>query len=107
MAPVKPALIVHLTTSLGGVFAVVGGFVMPDARVVAAGGLALVVGGVAAFGSGRTLTPGGWAAPNDLAAITDPAMRAAAERAVAFLVGSLLVLVGGLLFAASVVRALG
>jgi len=104
---VNPALLLHLAASLGGVFAVVGGFVLPDARVVAAGGLALIIGGMAAFGSGRTLTPTGWAAPEDLAAITDPEHRAATERAVAFLVGSLLIVVGGLILVVSVVKAVG
>ncbi|RLB46257.1 MAG: hypothetical protein DRJ42_28080 [Deltaproteobacteria bacterium] len=103
----NPALLLHLAASLGGVFAVVGGFVLPDARVVAAGGLALIIGGMAAFGSGRTLTPTGWAAPEDLAAITDPEHRAATERAVAFLVGSLLIVVGGLILVVSVVKAVG
>jgi len=107
MPPVKPALLLHVAASLGGLFAVVGGFVLPDARVVAAGGLALIMGGIAAFTSGRTLTPTGWAAPEDLAAITDPEHRAATERAVAFLVGSLLIVVGGLILAASIVKAVG
>lgn len=107
MASVKPALLLHLLASLGGTFAIVGGFVLPDARVVAAGGLALALGGAAAFWSRRTLTPTGWAAPEELAAITDPEQRAATERAVAFLVGSLLVVVGGLIAAASIVKALG
>jgi hypothetical protein len=92
--------------SVTGALSVVGGFVMLDARVVALGGALLILGGATAFLSGRTLTPTGWARPEELAAIRDPADRAAAEKAIAWIVGSLLLVVGSLILALSLSRAL-
>jgi uncharacterized membrane protein YphA (DoxX/SURF4 family) len=101
------ALWVHVLASLAGAFLVVAGFVMPSAKVVAVGGALVLVGGLFAFSSKRTLTPTGWASRSDLDAIDDPAHRAAAEKAVAWIVGSILVVVGGLILSMSLARALG
>jgi len=102
----RATLIAHVFASLVGALAVVGGFVLPDARVVAAGGALIVIGGIAAFGAGRTLTPTGWASAEELGAIDDPEARAAAERAIAWIVGSMLVVIGILIMALSLARAL-
>ncbi len=70
-------------------------------------GYGFPIGGVAAFRAGRTLTPTGWAQPTDLAAIEDPEARAAAEQAVAWIAGSILTVIGAVILAASLARALG
>ncbi len=86
---------------------VVAGFVVQSAGVVATGGALVVVGGAFAFGAKRTLAPPGWASPSELDAMKDPEARAAAERGVAFVVGSFLVVLGGLIVAMSLAQALG
>ncbi len=101
------ALSLHVLASAAGALLVVAGFVLPSAKMVATGGALLAAGGGFAFGAKRTLTPSGWAQREELDAIADPETRAAAEKAIAWIVGSLLIVVGGLLLAMSLARALG